>query len=77
MKEYNWSGNIREFKNVVERDYYLSEDEIMNINCLNYDNVVDNIDSEELFEEEIKIVLLDYLEKNVIKDVIKKCNGNF
>ncbi|AGX45037.1 sigma-54-dependent Fis family transcriptional regulator [Clostridium saccharobutylicum] len=76
LKEYNWSGNIRELKNVVERDYYLSEDEIMNINCLNYDNVVKNIDSEESLEEEIKIVPLDCLEKNAIKDAIKKCNGN-
>ena len=25
LKEHNWSGNVRELRNVVERDYYLSE----------------------------------------------------
>jgi len=28
LKQLEWSGNVRELRNVVERDYYLSEDEL-------------------------------------------------
>lgn len=78
LKKYDWRGNIRELKNVVERDYYLSENEIMNINMnsLSYDNTSENIDKEELVKEHIKVVPLDQLERNAIKDAIKECNGN-
>lgn len=76
LKKYDWGGNIRELKNVVERDYYLSEDEITNVNCLYYNNIDRNINKMESSIEEIKIVSLDKLEEKAIRDAIKKCNGN-
>lgn len=78
LKKYDWDGNIRELKNVVERDYYLSEDEIMNIdiNNLDYNNMTQTLNEEPLNQEEIKIVPLDVLEENAIRDAIKKCDGN-
>lgn len=76
LKKYNWNGNIRELKNVVERDYYLSENEIINIDSSNYDNVVENVYEEKYEKEEVKILPLDTLEKNAIIDAVKKCNGN-
>ncbi|WP_026889450.1 sigma-54-dependent Fis family transcriptional regulator [Clostridium beijerinckii] len=78
LKKYDWDGNIRELKNVVERDYYLSEDEIMNIdiNNLDYNNMTQTLKEEPLNQEEIKIVPLDVLEENAIRDAIKKCDGN-
>ncbi|NRY62439.1 sigma-54-dependent Fis family transcriptional regulator [Clostridium beijerinckii] len=78
LKKYDWDGNIRELKNVVERDYYLSEDEIMNIdiNNLDYNNMTQTLHDEPLNQEEIKIVPLDVLEENAIRDAIKKCDGN-
>lgn len=78
LKKHDWRGNIRELKNVVERDYYLSENEIMNINMnsLSYDNILENIDREELVKEHIKVIPLDQLERNAIKDAIKECKGN-
>lgn len=76
LKKYDWGGNIRELKNVVERDYYISEDEIMNVNCLNYNNIDKNIDNMESSINEVKIVPLDELEEKVIRDAIKKCDGN-
>lgn len=76
LKKYDWSGNIRELKNVVERDYYISEDEIMNINYLDYNNKDENINKKESSIEEIKILPLDALEENAIRDAIKKCDGN-
>ena len=79
LKKHDWHGNIRELKNVVERDYYLSEDEIMNIdiNDLDYKNTLQVLNKESLNQEEIKkIVPLDLVEENAIRDAIKKCNGN-
>ena len=79
LKKHDWHGNIRELKNVVERDYYLSEDEIMNIdiNNLDYKNTLQVLNQESLNQEEIKkIVPLDLVEENAIRDAIKKCNGN-
>ena len=79
LKKHDWHGNIRELKNVVERDYYLSEDEIMNIdiNNLDYKNTLQVLNQESLNQEEIKkIVPLDLVEENAIRDAIRKCNGN-
>jgi len=76
LKKYDWSGNIRELKNVVERDYYISEDEIMNIDCLDYNNKDENINKHESSIEEIKIVPFNELEEKAIRDAIKKCDGN-
>ena len=78
LKKYDWDGNIRELKNVVERDYYLSEDEMMNIdiNNLDYNNMTQTLNEEPLNQEEIKIIPLDLLEENAIRDAIKKCDGN-
>lgn len=78
LKKYDWHGNIRELRNVVERDYYLSENEIMNINTsnLDYNNEDENISSQESKLEEIKIIPLDSLEEKAIRDAIKKCDGN-
>jgi len=76
LKKYDWGGNIRELRNVVERDYYISEDEIMNVNCLDYDNIDKNINKIEFSIDEVKIVPLDELEEKVIRDAIKRCEGN-
>lgn len=76
LKKYDWGGNIRELKNVVERDYYISEDEIMNVNCLDYNNIGENINKMESSIDEVKIVPLDELEEKVIRDAIKRCEGN-
>ena len=76
LKKYDWHGNIRELKNVVERDYYLSENEIKNIDSSNYNNVAESSFDEKPEEAEMKIMSLDSLEKDAIIDAIKKCNGN-
>ena len=76
LKKYDWRGNIRELKNVVERDYYLSENEIKNIDSSNYNNVAESIFDEKPEEVEMKIISLDSLEKDAIIEAIKKCNGN-
>ena len=67
LKKCDWHGNIRELKNVVERDYYLSEDEFMNITTLNYNHIDETINEEKVIDEEIKIVPLEEVEKSAIK----------
>ncbi|MEQ8197702.1 MAG: sigma-54-dependent Fis family transcriptional regulator [Clostridiaceae bacterium] len=76
LKKHDWCGNIRELRNVVERDYYLSEDENMNINSFHYDYEEESIDRQESNIEEIKIVPLNDLEEKAIRDAVKKCDGN-
>ncbi|GAA0077243.1 sigma-54-dependent Fis family transcriptional regulator [Clostridium sp. CTA-5] len=76
LKKYNWPGNIRELRNVVERDYYLSDDELINVNNISYAEISEDLIENKVIEKDIKIIPLDCLEKNAIKDAIKKCDGN-
>ena len=78
LKNYDWNGNIRELRNVVERDYYLSDDEIVNINMnnLEYNNVLEKINFQIENKKEINVLSLDIMEKKVIEDAINQCDGN-
>lgn len=71
LKKYNWPGNIRELRNIIERDYYLSENNLISISRL------DNINMFKYEEnKEKEIIPLDCLEKKAIQEAMKKCNGN-
>lgn len=74
LKEYNWSGNVRELRNVVERDYYLGG---MNLDLEHYieieschENIVENK------KEEKSIVPMKVVEKETIENALKKYSGN-
>jgi len=85
LLEYDWPGNIRELRNVIEaainmaddnsilsQDYfdYIINNKSTNINFANVKNMVSNLDE--------KIVLgnyMAYIEKEIIKEMLKK-NGN-
>ncbi|WP_195335958.1 sigma-54-dependent Fis family transcriptional regulator [Paraclostridium bifermentans] len=71
LKKYNWPGNIRELRNIIERDYYLSEKNLISISRL--DNINMFKDEE---NKEKEIIPLDCLEKKAIQEAMKKCNGN-
>ncbi|WP_148550967.1 sigma-54-dependent Fis family transcriptional regulator [Paraclostridium bifermentans] len=71
LKKYNWPGNIRELRNIIERDYYLSENNLISISRL--DNINMFKDEE---NKEKEIIPLDCLEKKAIQEAMKKCNGN-
>jgi transcriptional regulator of acetoin/glycerol metabolism len=75
LKKYDWPGNIRELKNVVERDYYISEEEMVNTEKLDYIINEDIINIKPL-KEELTIIPLSELEENAIRNAIKKCDGN-
>lgn len=72
LKKYDWPGNIRELRNIIERDYYLSENNLISINRL--DSIYRFKDEEENKTKEI--MPLECLEKKAIEDAIQKCNGN-
>ncbi|MEG2740603.1 sigma-54-dependent Fis family transcriptional regulator [Clostridium sp.] len=76
LKKYDWPGNIRELKNVVERDYYLSEDENIDINDLHYEDKSENSYNKKFIKDDVKVIPLDKLEEIAIRDAINKCNGN-
>ncbi|WP_160684920.1 sigma-54-dependent Fis family transcriptional regulator [Clostridium sp. C2-6-12] len=76
LKKYDWPGNIRELKNVVERDYYISEDEMINTEELDYINNNEDIIDTKPLKEELTIIPLSELEENAIRNAIKKCDGN-
>ena len=69
INEYNWSGNVRELQNVIERAYYLCDEKIITDKFL-FGNILkkDTLNFE--------VVSLENAEKgNIIKMVIE-CNGN-
>jgi Nif-specific regulatory protein len=81
LTEFNWSGNVRELQNVVERAYILAEGSI--IEKLHLDQNIQN-------SEEVKIevapvvsktteflhVTLEELEKNHIMGTLENLGGN-
>jgi hypothetical protein len=81
MSEYQWSGNVRELQNVVERAYILSEGMI--IEKLHLDQNIQN--AEELIEEkkiiaakpvEFVHMTLEELERNHIMGTLESLGGN-
>lgn len=77
LKENIWNGNVRELRNVVERDYYLSDEDLVFSDYLlcdkqsynpNLDIKSDNSNSQ--------IIPIQIIEKKSIENAIKKCGGN-
>lgn len=73
LKSHKWQGNVRELRNRIERDYYLSEDDLLEGNIINYD---DKVEGSNEIEEEKEIIPIQVLEKKAIEDAINQCNGN-
>ncbi|MNO93463.1 Regulatory protein LuxO [compost metagenome] len=70
LKQLEWSGNVRELRNVVERDYYLSEDE------LNAKEDCEVSLDEELLTNNEEVISMQELEKENIEKAIYSCEGN-
>ena len=54
LNQHSWKGNVRELQNVIERAYYLNQDEVIGIECL----------PEEIINE------IDVVEKNTSLDLM-------
>ncbi|NMM63558.1 sigma-54-dependent Fis family transcriptional regulator [Clostridium sp. P21] len=74
LKEYNWPGNVRELRNVVERDYYLSDDNFI-LCCSDEEKIYIN-DEVKAHNEEHHIVPIQILERETIKNALEICKGN-
>jgi len=74
LKEHNWSGNVRELRNVVERDYYLSDISLDLSNCIEEESCCENI--VEIENKEISVVPMRAVEKETIENALKKYDGN-
>lgn len=77
IKDYNWPGNVRELENVIQRAYYLSKDEIINYSFIP-EYINGNIKEEEIKnkKEKSKPLTLEEMEKKLIIQALKYCNGN-
>jgi DNA-binding NtrC family response regulator len=77
LKEYNWPGNIRELKNVIERIIVLSENQ--SVTPSDVAQAIPGIYSWENISRELKkteIPSLHENEKNHIRNVLNLCNGH-
>lgn len=75
---YPWPGNVRELRNVVERDYYLSDGDLVAAYAIE-DNAIENIIVENpthKIEENITLISMQSLEKQSIEQALIKCKGN-
>jgi transcriptional regulator with PAS, ATPase and Fis domain len=77
IKDYNWPGNVRELENVIQRAYYLSKDEVINYSFIP-EYINGNIKGEEIKdkEEKSKPPTLEEMERKLIIQALKYCNGN-
>lgn len=74
LKKYDWPGNVRELKNVIERDYYLSDNDLIE----EHNNL--EIEKSETKNRErsrkLNIIPMNVAEKKIIKNALDKCDGN-
>lgn len=74
LKTYNFYGNIRELRNVVERSYYLCEDNMISCKHIQTKSPTNKIvDTSPSVKE---IIPLEAVEEQCIKDALTFCNGN-
>ncbi|KGN01981.1 ATPase AAA [Clostridium novyi A str. 4570] len=70
LLKHSWGGNVRELRNVIERDYYLNDiDELL-------ESAKDENENLDKQIENIYINSMDMVEYKAIKNALKKCNGN-
>ncbi|MDY6864163.1 MAG: sigma 54-interacting transcriptional regulator [Thermodesulfobacteriota bacterium] len=73
LKDYSWPGNVRELQNVIERALNVARRPMLDIDC-----VPDYLKNpKESFIGNFEALLpLSTMEKNLIKHVLIKCQGN-
>lgn len=74
LKEYHWTGNVRELRNVVERDYYLSDIELVSASSIQ--SYKDDNTVIEYHRNSDTIIPIQILEKENIMNALKGCGGS-
>ncbi len=80
---YNWPGNIRQLKNLIESLYVLSPENIVSVEDISFDNfsnpeIMESIsdDIQNLPFKEARKVIVEQFEQNYIKSKLEEHNGN-
>ncbi|HCQ89272.1 MAG TPA: sigma-54-dependent Fis family transcriptional regulator, partial [Clostridium sp.] len=76
LKKHDWPGNIRELRNVIERDYYSSENDMIYMQYSENDSIIESSFNNEESKDLDKILPIDVLEKESIIKAINLCEGN-
>lgn len=74
LNQHSWKGNVRELQNVIERAYYLNQDEVIGIECLP-EEIINEIDVVEK-NTSLDLVSIRETEKRVIINALKKTKGH-
>ncbi|MEY7999075.1 sigma-54 interaction domain-containing protein [Clostridium sp. Mt-5] len=74
LNQHSFEGNIRELRNIVERSYYLCEDTMITSQYL----MEKNLKSEITIKSDLpkKILPLEIVEEQCIRDALRYCQGN-
>ncbi|MCQ4923386.1 sigma-54-dependent Fis family transcriptional regulator [Tissierella carlieri] len=74
LNQHSWKGNVRELQNVIERAYYLNQDEVIGIECLP-EEIINEIDAVEK-NTSLDLMSIRETEKHVIINALKKTKGH-
>jgi transcriptional regulator of acetoin/glycerol metabolism len=74
LNQHSWKGNVRELQNVIERAYYLNQDEVIGIECLP-EEIINEIDVVEK-NTSLDLMSIRETEKHVIINALKKTKGH-
>lgn len=75
LKQSDWPGNVRELRNIVERDYYLSDGDMVSAYCTDEEEVEESIFKRDELQD-TNIISMQILEKQNIEKALYKCGGN-
>lgn len=71
FEDYSWSGNVRELENIIERAYYLSEEDTIGVEL-----IPDEIMNRDMVDTEDNYLCIEAQEKKIIKKALAETNGH-
>ena len=77
LAKYNWPGNIRELKNVIERAFTMVEESIIT-NAQLPAHIISKVKLGQIHVEGKRLdIVMDEIEKGILSDVLKRNNNNY
>ncbi len=77
LMDYTWPGNVRELKNVIERSLIIQRNQPLRPSLLLKNGITATAVAVPVVQEEGDILPLETVEKNCIRQALKKFNGNY
>lgn len=75
LTRYNWSGNVRQLRNVLERATILAEGQLITVDDLPADMVSSSI-PDDVVAENREVTNLESIERSHVLEVLERCEGN-